>query len=99
VVPSGRTSDFWTLAHEDFGRCRDMGLNAFRMSIEWSRVQPATVLGPVEGLAADAEPPPFDERALYGYAQRIADCRAHGLEPIITLHHFVYPAWLGSTPG
>jgi beta-glucosidase/6-phospho-beta-glucosidase/beta-galactosidase len=95
VVPSGRTSDFWTLAHEDFGRCRDMGLNAFRMSIEWSRVQPGTVLGSTEGLAADAEPPPFDERALYSYAQRIADCRAHGLEPIITLHHFVQPAWLG----
>lgn len=95
VVPSGRTSDFWKLAHEDFGRCRDMGLNAFRMSIEWSRVQPSTVLGSTEGLGPNEEPPPFDERALYNYAQRIADCRAHGLEPIITLHHFVYPAWLG----
>src|ERR1700677_315529 len=62
VVPSGRTSDFWTLAHEDFQRCRDMGLNAFRMSIEWSRVQPVTSLGATEGLAPGAEPPPFDER-------------------------------------
>jgi beta-glucosidase/6-phospho-beta-glucosidase/beta-galactosidase len=95
VVPSGRTSDFWTLAHEDFQRCREMGLNAFRMSIEWSRVQPVTKLGSTEGLAPEESPPPFDERALYSYAQRIADCRAHGLEPIITLHHFVYPAWLG----
>ena len=33
-------------------RCRDMGLNSFRMSIEWARVQPGTVLGSVEGLAA-----------------------------------------------
>ncbi len=72
-MPSGRTSDFWTLAHEDFQRCREMGLNAFRMSIEWSRVQPSSVLGPMEGLAAGAEPPPYDERALYRYAQRIAD--------------------------
>jgi beta-glucosidase/6-phospho-beta-glucosidase/beta-galactosidase len=95
VVPSGRTSDFWTLASEDFQRCREMGLNAFRMSIEWSRVQPDTLLGSKEGLAPDGEPPPYDERALYSYAQRIADCRAHGLEPVITLHHFVYPAWLG----
>jgi len=96
VVPSGRTSDFWTQAHEDFARCRDMGLNAFRMSIEWSRVQPTTELGPTEGLGPDEASPPFDERALYSYAQRIADCRAHGLEPIITLHHFVHPAWLGT---
>ena len=95
VVPTGRSADFWTLAHEDFARCRDMGLNSFRMSIEWSRVQPCTTLPPVEGLAPGAEPPPFDERALYSYAQRIADCRKHGLEPLITLHHFVQPAWLG----
>jgi beta-glucosidase/6-phospho-beta-glucosidase/beta-galactosidase len=95
VVPSGRTSDFWTLASEDFARCRGMNLNAFRMSIEWARVQPVTALGSPEGLAPGAAPPPFDERALYSYAQRIADCRAHGLEPLITLHHFVYPSWLG----
>jgi beta-glucosidase/6-phospho-beta-glucosidase/beta-galactosidase len=95
VVPSGRTSDFWTLSHEDFGRCRDMGLNAFRLSVEWSRVQPTTVLGPKAGLDPLAPAPPFDDRALYSYAQRLADCRAHGLEPIITLHHFVYPSWLG----
>jgi beta-glucosidase len=95
VVPSGRTADFWNLAHEDFQRCRDMGLNAFRMSVEWSRVQPVTSLGSTQGLGPGEKPPPFDERALYSYAQRIADCRAHGLEPILTLHHFVYPAWLG----
>jgi len=98
VVPSGRTSDFWTLSHEDFERCREMGLNAFRMSIEWSRVQPIRELGSEKGLESGSTPPPFDERALYGYAQRIADCRAHGLEPVITLHHFVSPAWLGIDP-
>ena len=95
VVPSGRTSDFWNLSHEDFARCRELGLNAFRLSIEWARVQPSIVLGEKEGLAPGAAPPPFDERALYSYAQRLADCRAHGLEPFITLHHFVHPAWLG----
>jgi beta-glucosidase len=95
VVPSGRTADFWTLAQDDFARCREMGLNSFRMSIEWARVQPITTLGETEGLPEGAPLPPFDERALYSYAQRIAECRAHGLEPFITLHHFVYPSWLG----
>jgi beta-glucosidase len=95
VVPSGRTADFWNLAHEDFERCRQLGLNCFRMSLEWSRIQPLTTLGAKSGLAPGEAPPPFDEGALYSYAQRIADCRAQGLEPIITLHHFVYPAWLG----
>src|SRR5260221_2332699 len=66
VVPSGRTSDFWTLAHEDFARCRDMGLNAFRMSIEWSRVQSTTTLRPL-ARPGDTTPHHFDERALYTY--------------------------------
>ena len=95
VVPSGRTADFWNLSHEDFARSREMGVNAFRLSIEWSRVQPCTVLGDKKGIQPGETPPPFDERALYSYAQRLADCRAHGLEPIVTLHHFVFPAWLG----
>jgi beta-glucosidase/6-phospho-beta-glucosidase/beta-galactosidase len=95
VVPSGRTSDFWTLATEDFGRCRDLGLNAFRMSLEWSRIQPVTEIPTTKGLPAGVEPPPFDEQALRSYAKLIADCHAHGLEPVVTLHHFVHPAWLG----
>lgn len=33
--------------------------------------------------------------ALDGYADRIAACRRYGLEPVITLHHFTHPAWLG----
>ena len=40
VMISGRTADFWTRYEEDFARCREMGLTAFRLGIEWSRVQP-----------------------------------------------------------
>jgi beta-glucosidase/6-phospho-beta-glucosidase/beta-galactosidase len=98
VVTSGRTADFWTLAPEDFARCRDMGLNSFRLSIEWSRVQPGVELGSKKGMGEGEEPPPFDEKALHRYAQLIAGCRANGLEPIVTLHHFVQPAWLGLDP-
>ncbi len=28
----------------------------------------------------------------------IAACQRAGLEPVVTLHHFVHPAWLGSDP-
>ncbi|MDP9291593.1 MAG: family 1 glycosylhydrolase, partial [Verrucomicrobiota bacterium] len=40
-------------------------------------------------------PPAFDAAALDHYARMIAECRQNGLEPIVTLHHFVHPAWLG----
>lgn len=91
VTPTGSAAEFWTRYEEDFVRCRKMGLNAFRLGIEWSRVQPTTV-------NRESPPPPFDHDSLDAYAKMIASCRKNGLEPIVTLHHFVHPAWLGPDP-
>lgn len=88
VMPSGRAVDFWTRFEEDFALCRRMGLNSFRLGIEWSRVQPSS-------SRVKSPPPPFDRNALDHYVHMIAACRREGLEPIVTLHHFVHPAWLG----
>ena len=41
VMRTGMAVDFWNRYEEDFARCRAMGLNAFRLSIEWARVQPS----------------------------------------------------------
>ena len=92
VMPSGCAADFWKNYEADFARCRQMGLNAFRLGMEWSRVQPGEPGDAAEG------PPPFDNAALDRYAAILAACRRHGLEPVLTLHHFVHPAWLGSDP-
>ena len=89
VAPAGEAAKFWTRYAEDFERCVQLGLNAFRLGIEWSRVQPT--LSDVPG-----EPPVFDYAALDRYAEMITECRQCGLEPIVTLHHFVHPAWLGA---
>ena len=43
-------------------------------------------------------PPPFDHAALDHYAGMFAACLRNGLEPVVTLHHFVHPAWLGTDP-
>jgi beta-glucosidase/6-phospho-beta-glucosidase/beta-galactosidase len=92
VMEVGAAAEFWHLFEEDFDRCRGMGLNAFRMGIEWSRVQPT--LEDVEAV----QPPPFDFEVLDHYVRMLASCREHGMEPVLTLHHFVHPAWLGSDP-
>jgi beta-glucosidase/6-phospho-beta-glucosidase/beta-galactosidase len=91
VAMLGNAAEFWTRFRDDFALCRQLGLNAFRLGIEWSRIQPT--LG-----KRRADPPPFDHRALDHYAEMIAECRRAGLEPIVTLHHFVHPAWLGADP-
>jgi beta-glucosidase/6-phospho-beta-glucosidase/beta-galactosidase len=91
VAPSGNAAGFWTRYEEDFRRVRELGLNAFRLGIEWSRIQPALKDG-------KATPPPFDMAALDHYARMLAACREQELEPVLTLHHFTHPAWLGTDP-
>lgn len=88
VMRTGAAAEFWTRYEEDFEQCQTMGLNAFRLGLEWARIQPST--------GDRATPAPgFNFAALDAYADRIAACRHKGLEPVVTLHHFTHPAWLG----
>jgi len=81
VTKTGRAVEFWSRYGEDFEQCQKMGLNAFRLGLDWTRLEP------VRGE--------FDDRALAHYAAILNDCRARGMEPVVTLHHFTHPAWLG----
>ncbi|TFE70457.1 beta-glucosidase [Methylacidiphilum sp. Yel] len=94
VEPSGKSCNFWNLAEEDLKRAKDLGLNAFRLGISWSRIQPIYDLPHPEN-SSFLEPPPFDPTVLARYSEILAYCRALGLEPVVTLHHFTHPAWLG----
>lgn len=93
IPPSGRSADFWNRAQDDFIQCANLGLNAFRLSLEWSRIQPCRELPAKK--SKPQPPPPFDDAALDHYSDLLAQCRRAGLEPIVTLHHFTHPAWLG----
>lgn len=89
VMVTGRATDFWNRYPEDLNICRSLGLNAFRLSIEWARVQPGS-------LHDQGGPEPaFDAVAISTYTDIIAACRVRGLEPVVTLQHFTHPAWLG----
>lgn len=83
-IKDGSTSDlacnWWANAEADFDRAADMGLNALRLSIEWSRVEP--------------EPGKFNMAALDRYRELLRGLIARGLEPMVTLHHFSNPLWL-----
>jgi beta-glucosidase/6-phospho-beta-glucosidase/beta-galactosidase len=81
VEPSGIALDFWSRYEEHLDRVAAMGCDSFRMSVEWARVEP-------EEGKVDAE-------ALARYLAILQACRARGIEPLVTLHHFTHPAWLG----
>jgi beta-glucosidase len=88
VMITGAASEFWQRYEDDFQICKRMGLNAFRLGLEWARIQPT--------MQAEPGPAPiYDRAAIDAYADRIAACRRQGLEPIVTLQHFTHPAWLG----
>jgi len=78
--PSGLACDHYNRYEEDIKLLSDAGLNAYRFSVEWARIEPE------EGK--------FDEAEVEHYRKVIACCKAHGVEPIVTLHHFTSPVWL-----
>lgn len=81
VEPSGTALDFWNRYEPHLDRAVAAGCNAFRFSVEWARVEPA------EGE--------IDTTALDRYAAIADACRERGMEPLVTLHHFTHPWWLG----
>ena len=83
--PSLDAVDHYNRYEEDIRLMADAGLNAYRFSIEWARIEPQ------EGI--------FDEKELEHYRAVIRCCKEHGIEPIVTLHHFTSPKWLISKGG
>lgn len=78
--PSGIACDHYNRYEEDVALLAAAGLNAYRFSIEWARIEPE------EGK--------FDPAEIEHYRRVIACCKAHGVEPIVTLMHFTSPRWL-----
>ncbi len=83
---SGLACDWWGGRwKEDMDRAAEAGQNAHRLSIEWSRIQPA--------------PDRWDEDAMDHYRQMVSGMVQRGLTPMVTLHHFTDPLWLGEQGG
>lgn len=82
---SGDAADSYHRYEEDIRLLAASGLGAYRFSIEWARIEPA------EGRFSKAE--------IAHYARMIACCREHGVEPLITLHHFTSPRWFSDDGG
>ncbi|MDE7203235.1 MAG: family 1 glycosylhydrolase [Lachnospiraceae bacterium] len=78
--PSGAGVDHYNRFREDIDYLAAEGLNAYRFTIEWARIQPE------EGM--------FDESAFLHYQDVIEYCIKKGITPIVTLHHFSTPAWV-----
>ena len=75
----GSACDWWNNAERDFDLARNMGLNAMRFSVDWSRIEPH------EGE--------WDLAALRRYREMLDGLVERGICPMICLHHFTHPRW------
>ncbi|MDF2993590.1 MAG: beta-glucosidase [Microbacterium sp.] len=82
---SGIACDSYERWESDLDLVAGMGLNAYRFSIEWARVEP--------------EPGRIDESALDHYSDVVDGCLARGLAPVVTFNHFTSPHWFAVRGG
>ncbi|WP_203136227.1 glycoside hydrolase family 1 protein [Microbacterium sp. JZ31] len=83
--PSGDAADSFHRYPEDMRLLADAGLNSYRFSIEWARIEPE------EGFVSRA--------AIAHYLRMVDTARSLGLEPFVTLHHFTNPVWFARDGG
>ncbi len=76
---AGIACDWWRHAERDFDLAQQLGLNALRLSVEWSRLEPRSG--------------EWDAAAFARYREVLQGLRARGIEPMVTLHHFSNPLW------
>ena len=76
------TSNFYNSYKEDLAMLKEIGLNSFRTSIQWTR------------LIKDLETGEPDEDGIRFYNDVINETIKNGMTPVINLHHFDLPVEL-----
>ncbi len=82
---SGAACDSWNRWRDDIRCLTEIGANAYRFSLEWSRLEP--------------EERAWDEAAAARYREMLAELRARGLRTMVTLFHFSLPLWVADRGG
>lgn len=83
--PSKDAVDHYHHYKEDIDYLAKAGLEAYRFSIEWARIQP--------------EKDSWDEKEMEHYREVIEYCISRNIVPMVTLHHFSSPKWLITLGG
>jgi beta-glucosidase len=82
---SGDAANSFELWPTDLDLARNMGLNSYRFSLEWARIEP--------------DKGHFSNAMLDHYKAMIDGCRARSLNPVVTFNHFTTPRWFAAQGG
>lgn len=77
--------DHWNRALEDIDIMKKLNNQTYRLSLEWSRIEP--------------ERGKFSREAIDHYRWEIEKLIEAGIKPLVTLHHFSNPLWLEDNGG
>ncbi len=83
--PSGDACDEYHLYEDDISMLADLGLNAYRFSINWARIEPAKN--------------EFSRVELSHYRRVLETCHRHGVTPLVTFAHVTTPRWFAYEGG
>lgn len=83
--PAGRACNHYNLYEKDFDLIKKLNQNAYRFSIEWSRIEPK------QGK--------FNEKEIEHYRKVLSALKSKGIKVMLTLHHFTNPLWLAEIGG
>ena len=75
----------WVRWKDDFELIEKLGVDSYRLSIEWSRIEPKK--GEWNQIAVDQ------------YCEMVDDLLSRNIKPMITLHHFSHPIWFEEIGG
>ena len=85
VEPSLDACDHYHRYPEDIAMYAGLGWNAYRLSIEWARIEPE------DGY--------FSRAAIEHYRRMLAACHENNISPVVTFQHITSPRWLISGGG
>ena len=83
--PSGDAANSFDLWPVDLQLVKSLGLNSYRFSLEWARIE--------------TEPGVFSNAMLDHYKRMVETCRKQDIRPIVTFNHFTTPAWFAARSG
>lgn len=82
---SGRAIEHYKRYEDDLKLLEKIGVNLYRFSIEWSRIEPE------EGV--------FNQEALDYYKKYLATVKDKNIQTMVTLWHWTMPVWLAKKGG
>lgn len=85
IFPAGKACGHYDRYKDDFDLAKTFNQNAFRFSIEWSRIEPE------EGK--------FDKKEIEHYEKVLLSLKERGITPFVTLYHWPVPLWFADKGG